>query len=320
MKVLIRNKVILNGMFPIEGFKLDDYVQKTGVYVHDISDKEAPLYHAGHLTHALYSQLDKEDIFYEYLENDDLIEVEVSSLDDKGKMEHEIECEVTNRVKGLEKKLKLVTGLNIKLPLVLIDIYDNDKKYIHRMAIDFAESSRLRISQYDEVKKEKLANRLRLSPRNEAISELEQKNKRFKRAVDFYLDSFKPLNVGIRFTLLLSALEALFNISGKDISKTIAKYGSKILFTNAKDRKKAKWKLKEYYGIRSTFIHGNELKEITDENETCLRELVRKVLLTYYFISFNEKIFEPKDIMDFLNSHNKTDLSEVMKLYIMCLD
>ncbi len=124
MKVLIRNKIMLNGMFPIEGFKLDDYVQNTGAYVHDISDKGAPLYHADHLTHTSYLRLDKkEKIFYEYLENDDLIEVEVSSLDDKGKIEHEIEWEVTNIVKGLEKKLKLVTGLNIKLPLILINIY-----------------------------------------------------------------------------------------------------------------------------------------------------------------------------------------------------
>ncbi len=69
-------------------------------------------------------------------------------------------------------------------------------------------------------------------------------NKNFKRAVDFYIDSFTPLNVGIRFTLLFSALEALFNISKKDISKTIAKYGSKILFVNADNRKKYKLEIK----------------------------------------------------------------------------
>ncbi len=29
MIVLIRNKIILNGMFPIKGFNIDGYVQKT---------------------------------------------------------------------------------------------------------------------------------------------------------------------------------------------------------------------------------------------------------------------------------------------------
>lgn len=172
--VLIRNKIILNGMFPIKGFNIDGYVQKTWVYTHDMSNEEAPLYHTGYLTHAIYSILGQEEIFYEYLENDDLIEVEVSSLDDKEKVACEIEYEVTNILKILEKKLKLVTGLNIKLPFVLIDVYDYDEKYMYRMAIDFAESSRLDVSQYDEVKKKKLANRLRLTLGYKAISELEQ--------------------------------------------------------------------------------------------------------------------------------------------------
>ncbi|MFQ7110050.1 MAG: hypothetical protein ACLRP9_00500 [Anaerovoracaceae bacterium] len=84
--------------------------------------------------------------------------------------------------------------------------------------------------------------------------------------------------------------------------------------------KNINWKLKELYGMRSKFIHGNEIEEITDENETWLRELVRKVLLIYYFISFSENIFEPEDIMHFLDSHNRNNLSAMMKLYLMCLN
>lgn len=105
MKVLIRNKIIINGLFPIENFKIDGYIQKTGIYTHDMDDKEFPLYHAGYLTNALYSRVDKREVLYEYFENDDLIEVEISSLCDRDQTSHEIKYKVRKMESGQKKIL-----------------------------------------------------------------------------------------------------------------------------------------------------------------------------------------------------------------------
>ena len=133
------------------------------------------------------------------------------------------------------------------------------------------------------------------------------------------MDSFNPANIGIRVVLLFSALEALFNTTRRKIGKTVAEYSSKILFTTDCEKEINVRILKGYYDIRSKFIHGNELDEIMEKDEMYLREIVRKVLLIYYYISFHERIFEPEEMMRFLDENNEGEISEMIKLFLMCL-
>ena len=60
------------------------------------------------------------------------------------------------------------------------------------------------------------------------IAELKDKNSRYKRALNFYNNSFDSSDIGVRFTLLFSSLEALFNITAENITNEVSKYASKI--------------------------------------------------------------------------------------------
>lgn len=154
---------------------------------------------------------------------------------------------------------------------------------------------------------------------DETLLELEEKNIRFKRAFTFFIDSFIPNDRNVRFTLLISALESLFNIDGKDIIKKLSKYGSKILFLSYKERHKVSENIRNYYTIRSNYIHGNTPLLITKENEFNLRELVREILLIYWNISINKHIFDANDIITFLDNTNRESLDLNIQLFIKTL-
>lgn len=138
----------------------------------------------------------------------------------------------------LERRLRIITNISIGLPVFKATIYDENEKFITYVGSVSHQVSLLSISNYNDKMKEILTNRLRFSILDKTIIEIEEKNSRFKRAIEFYNSSFLNNNTNIRFTLLFSSLEALFNILEEDVTFSIAKYSSKILFlSNAKEKK-----------------------------------------------------------------------------------
>ena len=154
------------------------------------------------------------------------------------------------------------------------------------------EISRLSVRDYDEDMKNILSQRLSFYIADSTILDLENKNVRYKRALNFYLKSFESQVIGIRFTLLFSSLESLFNITGDEITKEVSNYASNILFLNSKQRCSSKWKLSTYYGIHSRYIHGNDGYELTSKQENELRDYVREILILANIVSYITKFVQ----------------------------
>ena len=102
----------------------------------------------------------------------------------------------------LQKKIRLLTGFGITLPVFKTTIYnENNDFYIFVGGVNW-EICRLSVSDYNEEMKNKLSQRLNFYISDSTISDLEDKNVRYKRALNFYLKSFESQDIGIRFTLL----------------------------------------------------------------------------------------------------------------------
>lgn len=148
---------------------------------------------------------------------------------------------------------------------------------------------------------------------------MEEKNERFKKALNFYVSSFDSTAIRNRFILLFSSLEALFNISKEDITKELSEYSSKILFLSRKKRKSVRYKIREYYKIRSGYIHGDFDYHLTIEDESILRGYVREILIIYWNISTTYRIYDPQKIKALIDCTDRYNLNLQSQLFVKCL-
>lgn len=143
------------------------------------------------------------------------------------------------------------------------------------------------------------------------------KNNRLKRAFELFYLSFDSNVREVRYVLLFSVLECLFNLNGKSISTKMASYTSKIVtFFDKKRYFSTKKEIKRLYGKRSSYIHGSKSNHITKGDEKELRVIVRRVLLIYYLIQYNHK-YSNKKMLEYIRKGNKIDLND--KLYLKSL-
>ena len=325
MKTYYRNKILINGIFPMKKFEIDGYKEKTSKYDENMinyDSEDSIFYSSGYLIQSLYSPKEKEGTYYEYFENDELIEINVdeSIYSDNRKLQEYYLSFISKKVSFLEKKLRLITGMMIGLPVFNVNIYGENQKFKTRVGMFNNQSSCLKVWDYNDYTKNILEKRLKFYICDETLIELENKNNRFKRAFMFYNQSFLPSNRNVRFILLFSALESLFNIESKNITEDISTYGSKIQFLSKKKEDKVKWKLIDFYKIRSLYIHGNDPRKITEKQEFDLREIVRKTLLIYWNISINTSIENPDLINSYIKQHNQSNLDISIQLFIKSLD
>ena len=94
MKLYYKNKILINGLYPMVDYKIDGYLQKTGIYDEsalNLEHEDIAFYCGGHLLQAMYSVKNKKGAYYEYFENDELFEIEVSSsLDSISELQDEL--------------------------------------------------------------------------------------------------------------------------------------------------------------------------------------------------------------------------------------
>lgn len=322
MKLFYRTKILISGIFPIENFKIDGYIQKTGIYDEKIIDvdnnKDSIFYLVGPLIKSAYSCAGKNGVFYEFFENEELFEYEIDDGISKEDLNIRFLKEQSESINLLQKKLRLITGFGITLPIFITYIYYNNNLYTY-VGNSYSEAPNLDIKDYDENMKKKLEHRLSFYISDSTITDLEEKNSRFKRALNFYTKSFDSFDIGIRFTLLFSSLEALFNITAENITDEVSKYASKILFLTKQKAKSSKWKIITYYDIRSKYIHGNDGFEITKETEDSLREYVREILIIYWNISTVYGITNPQEIKNLLNRIDNNSLNLQCQMFIKYL-
>jgi hypothetical protein len=319
MILYYKTKILISGIFPMVDFKLDGFVEKTGLYnenMIDANDSDYIFYSSGHLLNSMYSCKEKEGNHYEYFENEEMIKYEVDDEISRTDIEKKILDEQFEKVNLLQKKIRLLTGIGITLPVFKTNIYnDRGDFYTYVGGINW-EVSRIAVSDYDTELKTKLEQRLHLYIADSTVINLEEKNIRYKRALNFYLRSFESQDVGIRFTLLFSALESLFNISGDEVTKEVSTYSSNILFLSSEERSKSKWKISTYYDIRSRYIHGNDGYQLTAKQESELRDYVREILLIYWNISMVYNIYDPQNIKELINNTKRNNLDIQVQLFI----
>lgn len=323
MKVHCKNKILISGLFPMENFKIDGYEQKRCKYDETMikTDSEDYIFYAsGYLIQSSYNPVEEDGIFYEYFENIEPIEIEIESeINQKEKIEEEVLKKMIFKISLLEKKLRLITNLQISLPVFKTNIYDENNNHITYVGFTVGQASSLAISSYTDEMKKILVNRLKFNIADQTLIDVENKNIRYRRALTFFNNSFVPNDISVRFALLFSTLESLFNINGEEVSETVSKYCSKILYLSSKEEKRKKMKIKDYYDIRSKYIHGNEPRPITEKNEFDLREIVREVLLIYWNLSVSMNIYDAEEMMKYLDKTDQNTLHLLNQLFIKSL-
>lgn len=209
--------------------------------------------------------------------------------------------------------------MTIGLPVVKVILYDEQEIYIHKAGYWATHVSQFNILDYDDKLKKLIKRRLRINISSKSIVDIENKNDRYKRAINFYNNSFLISDIGVQFTLLFSSIEALFNLNGKNIKKTISKYTSKILFLDTVKENLYYKKIKDFYNKRSKYIHGNISPVITNEDMFDLREIVREILLIYWYLSLTLKIPNAKDMLLYLDNHNHANIGLQPQIFIKSL-
>lgn len=321
MKLYYKNKILISGIFPLKNYKIDGYVEKTGVFDNkmiNVDDPELIFYLSGHLINSCYQCVGKEEVNYEFFESEELVEYEVSDGLSKDEIQRLFLEEQTQKTELLQEKIRLLTGLAITLPVFLTTIYKDDVFYTCVGNIAWI-TTNLKVHDYDDDMKLILQNRLCFHMSDSTIVELKEKNARYKRALNFYNNSFNSSDIGVRFTLLFSSLEALFNITAENITDEVSKYASKILLLNKRKSNSSKWKIIDYYDIRSKYIHGNDGFEITKDVEHNLREYVREVLLIYWCISVTYGISDAQGIKNLLDRIDSDTIDLKVQLFVKYL-
>ena len=322
MTLYYKTKILISGLFPMVNFKIDGFIEKTELYnenMIDINNPDYIFYASGHLLNSMYACKEKNGNHYEYFENEEMLKYEVDEKISKSEIEKKILNEQFEKVNLLQKKIRLLTGIGITLPVFKTTIYNEKGEFYTYVGGVNWEISRITVSDYDDELKNKLEQRLHFYIADSTIINLEEKNIRYKRALNFYLQSFESQDIGIRFTLLFSALESLFNISGDEITKEVSTYSSNILFLSSKEKSKSKWKISTYYDIRSRYIHGNDGYELTKKEESELRDYVREILLIYWNISMVYNIYDSQNIKELINNTKRTNLDIQVQLFIKYL-
>lgn len=315
---------LVQGLFPLDAYTIDSFelqtIETNEEALEDILNSD-PLYAPLHLIKASFQEKGAKKSHYLILACSNYpLEVQSNSENlDEEYIKRQITNKIFNLREHLEKELKLITNIDIALPVVVAKSIDEEFEAISTCLFS-GYSSSISISQYDEQLKKMLSHRLSRRISIESLEKSGLKNSRFKRALEFYFNSFMASNTSVSFTLLFSSLEALFNLESDKITETIASSTSKIMFVDERVEKKIKYKMKDYYDRRSSYIHGNEPKEITEKRQFDLREIVRKVILIYWQISMTENIFDSKKILEFINDNKLTDLNLSLQLFIKHLE
>lgn len=322
MKLFYKTKALACGMYPMIYFKIDGFILKSEKYDESKADSNHPdyiFYSTGHLLKSVYGCEEKEGGYYECFESEEMIETDVDDTLTKEEIMKKIFHEEFSKIRFLEKKLRLITGIGITLPVVKVNIFDDKGDLYSCMTGSIPKFSNVEVRDYNDDLKKKLSDNIQLYITDDAIKELEEKNERFKKALNFYVSSFDSTSIRNRFILLFSSLEALFNISKEGITKELSEYSSKILFLSRKKRKSVRYKIREYYIIRSGYIHGDFDYHLTIEDESILRGYVREILIIYWNISTTYRIYDPQKIKALIDCTDRYNLNLQSQLFVKCL-
>ena len=174
MILYYKTKILISGIFPMVNFKIDGFIEKTGQYnekIIDINNDDYIFYSSGHLLKSMYACKEKKGNYYEYFENEEMVKYEIDNGLSKNEIEQKILSEQFEKVALLQKKIRLLTGFGITLPVFKTSIYDDKSKFYSYVGGVNWDISRIAVSDYDDKMKNKLEQRLHLYIADSTIHE-----------------------------------------------------------------------------------------------------------------------------------------------------
>ena len=225
-------------------------------------------YHDGHLS-------------YVTAKNKAILEVEVE-INKESDLHNLVEKMVKEKMDAMEEHLIFITNVHIFFPIVKINIRSDDNVLFREYG--YYNVRPMPFRKWTHVTEGiDLMRRLHFHIDKEAFDRFRfhKNHTRYNRAFNYYIRAFHQYDHASSFCLLCSALDAITGCSdATDTKERLAKYSS-ILFCNPLQMEQQKEKMRYFYKIRSTFVHGKGC-EIKLQDEIELREYVRKFLIAYF--------------------------------------
>lgn len=253
--------------------------------------------------------------FYNYFENEEFIELEISNKCILKQEKIPSLCQkypsIINKATNLFPELRIIFNVPVTTPVIKISFYNSEEEYIGQLVHINSVSFWNRMSLIDP---DEFANNSRFHINLEHFKMIA--NDRYKRAMDFYDDSFESGKVETRFTMLISALESLFNYrltSNDSITKKVSSSCANLLSIFTPEKYEENYiKIKKIYNIRSRYLHGDK-NTITLKDEKELRKIVR-IILIFYSIVINEKNYTIQEMLDYVNNPSAIELQHKLLL------
>ena len=321
-KIYIRYKILVNGFHVLNPYSIDGFTLKSSTFDKDIFSNKYDINKDGikfNLNYYLESCFtDSEKLTYNYFESDEFEEYEVSNkvnINSKTVINLlQKKKEIYNRVDELERKLRLTLNIPLLFQIVNIEVYDENKIFLT------AVQGNRRLSFWNRltynISPEEFSNNSRFNFDFNAMKNID--NNQFKRALEFYNDSFESEKITNRYILIFSALEAIFNLDMENVTEKISRYSAKLLAEeNESEYIKIYEDIKRLYKKRCDYIHGSKTNNILDDDEKILRFYVRKIIIAYWLITLHTGK-SAKQILEYLNSDEKLEL--LVRIYIATIN
>lgn len=309
-KIYIKYQVLVNGLPQIDKYKIDEFTLKQGHLKEEYFNNKYTTVESElklNMNYYLHSCIiDFEKLTYNYFENDEFIEFEISNkrkLNGKADNLFNANNDIFNKIEDLEKKLRLILNIPLSFQFIIIKVFNENKEYLFSLKKYGTISFWNRLDYKIEV--DELNNNSRFYLDYNAMKKINNNN--FKRALEFYMDSFESEKISIRYILLFSSLESLFNLDSEDVTKKLKRYVAKILAEdNAEEYERIAEEINLLYDKRCKYVHGKNINCIAMNDEVLLRRYVRKVIITYWVI-INATQKTSRQILAYLDS-NKVDI------------
>ncbi|MDD4831575.1 MAG: HEPN domain-containing protein [Bacilli bacterium] len=305
-KYKVKIKLLVRGFPPVIGdYEIDGFVLKNGIINESELEKslaneefDARVY----IACVSYQIANDKKLYYNYFESKEYLIIDVPVNEASKNIKSQLSEFVLNdklimdSIIFLEKKLRLIYNLPIKFPIQKIFIHSEEETKITESMRLTPMPSNNGLINFD---KDDFYQKSRFHLSLDSMKKIENQNINFKRALDFFNNSFNIEDVSVRFVLLFTSLEAIFNLKNINNSKifkfnddeteeakittVISVLSSKFLFMDSQDDIKEKENRFRYlYKKRGSYIHGNKNANITSEEEKELRGYVRDILILYF--------------------------------------
>ncbi|MGX6443622.1 hypothetical protein ACWM35_10450 [Neobacillus sp. K501] len=308
-KLKLRFEAVVYGLHPMEkDYSVDEFIFKLkqiDLTKYEEAFNANPFLANPNLFSWLMQFEGDEKHYYCCFENDVPIEIEVSNKIGKSKDRikkyfEENLIEVFNKVFYLENVLRLVTNLDIFIPVSKLEVYDEEMNLIEKRSLAKDFSPLDHNSRFSKKNLELQSNRLKLHIRWDLMTEMMSVNREYIRALEYFNQSFSVNDIPVKLLCLFASLESLFNNDGEKITEKVATFTSKLYFDNDK-KDEIYSRIKKLYNERSLYIHGQRTDRITYNFYGELKEIVRVVLLNYWFVSMFNDVKNNNQMISFLD-------------------